>query len=156
MAQVRISKIAQQALEWLVKMGIEVKPAIKSGEMYEFEYNDILMFLTLDTTDDELLLSAPIYLVGSSDAANKDIFEIALHMTKEELEDYIIEPVKSDLSYIARVYHRPENSAKLRRYQFIEMLDDLDKAYRTFMAAAMIVTATYQGWNYEDLELDKN
>jgi hypothetical protein len=36
------------------------------------------------------------------------------------------------------------------------MLDDLDKAYRTFMAATMIVTATYQGWNYEDLELDKN
>ena len=82
MAQVRISKIAHQALEWLVMMGIVAKPAIKSCEMYDFEYNDILMFLTLDTTDDDLLLSAPIYLVGSRDAANKDIFEIALHMTK--------------------------------------------------------------------------
>ena len=42
METVRISKTAQQAFEWLSKIGIEVKPAIESGEMYEFEYKDIL------------------------------------------------------------------------------------------------------------------
>ena len=45
MAPVRISKTATQALEWLQKMGIEVKPAIESGEMYEFEYENILQML---------------------------------------------------------------------------------------------------------------
>ena len=38
METVRISKTARQAFEWLGKMDIEVKPAIESGEMYEFEY----------------------------------------------------------------------------------------------------------------------
>ena len=51
METVRISKTAQQAFEWLSKIGIEVKPAIESGEMYEFEYKEILMFITVDTND---------------------------------------------------------------------------------------------------------
>ena len=51
MGTVRMSKTAMQAFEWLGKMGIEVKPAIESGEMYEFEYKDVLMLISADTND---------------------------------------------------------------------------------------------------------
>ena len=54
MLPARIPKTATQAFEWLQKMGIEVKPAIESGEMYEFKYKDVLMFITVDTNDNEL------------------------------------------------------------------------------------------------------
>lgn len=73
METVRISKTAQQAFEWLGKMGIEVKPTIKTGEKYEFEYKYILMFITVDTNDNELFLSAPVYLTGDTDERNKEI-----------------------------------------------------------------------------------
>ena len=57
-------------------MGIEVKPAIITGEMYEFEYKDILMFITVDTNDNKLLLSAPVYLTGDTNERNKEIHEM--------------------------------------------------------------------------------
>ena len=74
MAPVRISKSATQAFEWLRKMGIEVKPAIESGEMYEFEYENTYLFITVDTEDNELFLSAPVYLTGDTDERNKEIY----------------------------------------------------------------------------------
>ena len=127
METVRISKTAQQAFEWLGKMGIDVKPAIISGEMYEFEYKDILMFITVDTNDNELFLSAPVYLTGDTDERNKEIYEIAESMTREELKDYIVEYVKEALSYVGQVYVRPSHIRKMRRYQLLQMLDERGK-----------------------------
>ena len=146
----RFSKSAAQALEWLRKMNIEVKPAIESGEMYEFEYKDTLMFITVDTNDNELFLSAPVYLTGDTDEHNKEIFEIAESMTREELKDYIVEYVKEALSYVGQVYVRPNHIRKLRRYQLLQMLDEIIEIYDTFFAATMIASAPLEYWLTEE------
>ena len=56
METVRISKTATQAFEWLGKMGIEVKPAIKSGEMYEFEYENMRQAIAQKLGSDDAYL----------------------------------------------------------------------------------------------------
>ena len=150
METVRISKTAQQAFEWLRKMCVEVKPAIESGEMYEFEYKDILMFIIVDTNDNELFLSAPIYLTGDTDERNKEIYEIAESMTREDLKDYIVEYVKEALSYVGQVYVRPKHIRKLRRYQLLQMLDEIIEIHNTFLAATMIAAAPLEDWFPED------
>lgn len=156
METVRISKTAQQAFEWLRKMCIEVKPAIESGEMYEFEYKDILMFITVDTNDNELFLSAPVYLTGDSDKRNKDIYETAEYMTHEDLKDYIVEYVEEALSYVGQAYVRPRHIRKLRRYQLIQMLDEIVEIHNTFLFATMVTAAPIEDWLKDDLEKLEN
>lgn len=156
METVRISKTAMQAFEWLGKMGIEVKLATKSGDMYEFEYKDILMFITADTNDNELFLSAPVYLMGNSDERNKEIYEIAECMTHEELKDYIVEYVKEALSYVGQIYVRPDHIRKLRRYQLLHMLDEIVEVYNTFLFATMIAAAPIGDWQKDDLKKLEN
>ena len=153
METVRISKTVQQAFEWLGKMGIEVKPAIKSGEMCEFEYKNILMFITIDTNDDELFLSAPVYLTGDTDERNKEIYETAEYMTREELNDFIVEYVGEALSYVGQVYVRPKHIRKLRRYQLLQMLDEIVDIHNKFLFATMIAAAPYEDWFPNDSEL---
>lgn len=154
--ETRISKTAKQAFEWLGKMGIEVKLATKSGDMYEFEYKDILMFITTDTNDNELFLSAPVYLMGNSDERNKEIYEIAECMTHEELKDYIVEYVKDALSYVGQIYVRPDHIRKLRRYQLLRMLDEIVEVYNTFLFATMIAAAPIGDWQKDDLKKLEN
>ena len=156
MVPVRISKTATQAFEWLQKMGIEVKPAIESGEMYEFEYENILMFITVDTNDNELFLSAPVYLTGDTDERNKDIFETAEYMTREDLKDYIVEYVEEALSYVGQVYIRPKHIRKLRRYQLLQMLDEIIEIHNTFLAATMIAAAPLEDWFPNNPELHED
>ena len=156
METVRISKTAQQAFEWLRKMCIEVKPAIESGEMYEFEYKDILMFISVDTNDNELFLSAPVYLTGDTDERNKDIYETAEYMTRDELKDYIVEYVGEALSYVGQVYVRPRHIRKLRRYQLLQMLDEIVEIYNTFLFAIMVAAAPIEDCLKDDLEKLEN
>ena len=156
METVRISKTAQQAFEWLRKMCIEVKPVIESGEMYEFEYKDILMFITVDTNDNELFLSVPVYLTGDTDERNKEIYETAEYMTRDELKDYIVEYVKEALSYVGQVYVRPRHIRKLRRYQLIQMLDEIVEIHNTFLFATMIASAPIEDLLKDDLEKLEN
>ncbi len=151
MADTRISTTAAQALEWLGKMGIEVKPAIESGEMFEFEYKGVCMFITVDTNDRELFLSAPVYLTGETDMSNKEIYDLAEYMTHEELKDYIVEYVSGELSYVGQVYVRPQQSRKLRRYQLLQMLDDIIKIYHTFLTATMIAAVPMEQMLGENL-----
>lgn len=140
------------AIEWLAKMGIEVKPTIKSGDMYEFEYKDILIFITVDTNDNELFLSAPVFLTGDTDERNKEIYETAEYMTREELKDYIVEYVKEALSYVGQVYVRPKHIRNLRRYQLQEMLDEIVEIHNTFLFATMIAAAPIEYWLKDDFE----
>ena len=156
METVRISKTAQQAFEWLRKMCIEVKPAIESGEMYEFEYKDILMFITVDTNDNELFLSAPVYLTGDTDERNKEIYETAEYMTRDELKDYIVEYVKEALSYVGQVYVRPRHIRKLRRYQLLQMLDEMVEIHTTVLFATMVTAAPIEDLLKDDLEKLEN
>lgn len=156
MAPAQISKTATQAFEWLQKMDIEVKPAIESGEMYEFEYENTLMFITVDTNDNELFISAPVYLTGDTDERNKEIFETAEYMTREELKDYIVEYVKEALSYVGQVYVRPKHIRKLRRYQLLQMLDEIIEIHNTFLSATMIAAAPLEYWSPDDSELHEN
>ena len=137
-------------------MGIEVKPAIKSGEMFEFEYKDFLMVITVDTNDNELFLSAPVYLTGDTDERNKEIYEIAESMTREELKDYIVEYIKEALSYVGQVYVRPSHIRKLRRYQLLQMLDEIIEIHNTFLAATMIAAAPFEDWFPYDPELHED
>ena len=152
MGTVRMSKTAMQAFEWLGKMGIEVKPAIESGEMYEFEYKDVLMLISADTNDNELFLSAPVYLTGETDNRNKDIYDLAEYMTREELKDYIVEYVKGALSYVGQVYVRPRHIRKLRRYQLLQMLDEIVEIHNTFLFATMVAAAPIEDWLKDDFQ----
>lgn len=154
MTDVRISKTAMQAFVWLTKMGIEVKQAIKSGKMYEFEYKNILMFIAIDTPDDELFISAPVYLIGDSDECNRDIYKIAECMTRDELKDYIVEYVNDGLSYVGQVYVRPKHIRKLRKYQLQQMLEDMINVHNTFLLATMIASAPLEELLNEDLETE--
>lgn len=142
----KIPTTARRAFEWLRKMNIEVKPAIDSGDMYEFKYKNILMFIMTDTNDKELFLCAPVFLMGKTDAENKDIFEIAEHMTKDELKDYIVQYVCEQLSYIGQIYVRPRHVPTLRLYQFLHMLDEIVDVYYTFLTATMIAAAPLEDW----------
>ena len=146
MAPVRISRSATQAFEWLRKMGIEVKPAIESGEMYEFEYENTYFFITVDTEDNELFLSAPVYLTGDTDERNKDIYETAECMTRDDLKGYIVEYIEGALAYVGQVYVRPANVRKLRRYHLLQMLDEIIDVHNTFLTAAMIAAAPFEDW----------
>lgn len=146
MAPVRISKSATQALEWLRKMGIEVKPAIESGEMYEFEYENTFVFITVDTEDNELFLSAPVYLTGDTDERNKEIYEIAEYMTRDDLKGYIVEYIEGVMAYVGQVYVRPANVRILRRYHLQQMLDEIIDVHNTFLTAAMIAAAPFEDW----------
>ena len=151
----RFSKSAAQALEWLRKMNIEVKASNQSGDMFEFEYKNILLLITVDTNDNELFLSAPVYLTGDTDEHNKEIFEIAESMTREELKDYIVEYVKGCVSYVGQIYVRPNHVRKLRRYQLLQMLDEIIEIYNTFFAATMIAAAPLEDWlKEEDLGIE--
>lgn len=156
MGTVRMSKTAMQAFEWLGKMGIEVKPAIESGEMYEFEYKDVLMLISADTNDNELFLSAPVHLTGETSNHNKDIYDLAEYMTREELKDYIVEYVKGALSYVGQVYVRPRHIRKLRRYQLLQMLDEMVEIHNTFLFATMVVATPIEDWLKDDLEKLEN
>lgn len=153
---VRMSKTAIQAFEWLSKIGIEVKPVIESGEMYKFEYKGILMLISVETNDNELFLSAPVYLTGETDNRNKDIYELAKHMARGELKDYIVEYVKGALSYVGQAYVRPGHIRKLRRYQLIQMLDEMVEIHNTFLFATMIAAAPIEDWLKDDLEKLEN
>ena len=114
------------------------------------------MFITVDTHDNELFLSAPVYLTGNSDERNKDIYETAEYMTRDELKDYIVEYVKEALSYVGQVYVRPKHIRKLRRYQLLQMLDEIIEIHNTFLAATMIAAAPLEDWFPNDSELHKN
>ncbi len=145
-----ISKTAQQAIEWLGKMGIEVKPTDESGAMYEFEYKDTLMFITVDTENNELFMSAPVYLTGDTDERNQEIFEIAEYVSRDDLNDYIVEYVRGALSYVGRVNVCP---TPLRRYQLLQMLDDIVKMHFTFYLATIVSAALIEyTLNMGDLE----
>lgn len=156
MEAVRISKSATEAFEWLRKMGIEVKPAINSGGMYEFEYENILMFITVETNDNELFLSVPVYLTGDTDERNKEIFETADYMTREDLKYYIIEYVQEALSYVGQVYVRPKHIRKLRRYQLLQMLDEIIEIHNTFLTATMIAAVPLENRFPYNSELHKD
>lgn len=146
-----ISKTALQALEWLKKMGIEATAEL-GGEMYEFEYKDTLMFITVDIEKNLLFITAPVYLTGQSDERNKEIFDIAEYMTHEELKDYIVEYVSGHLSYVGQIYPRPPYG-KLRRYQLISALDQIADLYETFFCATAIASAPLEEW-FKDEELN--
>lgn len=146
MESTKIPTTARRAFEWLRKMNIEVKLSIDSGDMYEFKYKEVLMFITTDTNDKELFISAPVYLMGKTDAENRDIFETAKYMTNDDLKDYIVEYVRGQLSYIGQTYVRPKHIPTLRKYQFLQMLDEIVDVYYTFLTATMIVAAPLEYW----------
>lgn len=67
-------------------------------------------------------------------------------MTREELKGYIVEYVKEALSYVGQVYVRPSHIHKLRRYQFLQMLDEIVEIHNTFFFATMIASAPIENW----------
>lgn len=142
MKERRMSKMANEALMWLQKMQIEVEAADVDGVMYRFVYNDVEMFITSDTSDRELYISAPVYFMKG---ANEDVdvanFDMAKYMTRKELQNYDVEYVSGTMSYVGQTYQLPAQSRVLRRYQLIEMLDDMVRAHETFSAAAMVASA---------------
>ncbi len=143
----KIPKTTAQALGWLKRMGIEVTRAKCDARIYEFEYNDILMLITIDSdNDNELSLNAPVFLTGKSDEKNKEIFETAKYMTSDTLKDFIVEYVHKELSYVGQTYVRPKHVRILRRYQLVHMLDQIRDAHDTFLLSTLIAAAPPEAW----------
>lgn len=142
MKERRISKMANEALRWLQKMSIDVETADVNGAMYRFLYNDVEMFITSDTSDRELYISAPVYFMkGANEDVDMANFDMAKYMTRKDLQNYDVEYVSGTMSYVGQTYQLPAQSRVLRRYQLIEMLDDMVRAHETFSAAAMVASA---------------
>lgn len=59
------------------------------------------------------------------------------------------------MSYVGQIYVRPNHVRKLRRYQLLQMLDEIVEIYNTFFAATMIAAAPLEDWlKEEDLGIE--
>ena len=148
----KIPTVARKAIEWLRKMNIEVKPVIGFDDMYIFKYNDVFMFIRTDTKPKELFLGAPVFLLGETNAENKAIFEIAEDMTKDILEDYIVQYVYEQLSYIGQIYVRPKHVPTLRLYQFLYMLNEIVDVHNTFLRATIEAVTSWKDNMQDDCD----
>ena len=143
----KIPKATAQAMCWLKKMGIVVTRAKWQTSIYQFEYKGVLMLITIDSdNDNELSLNAPVFLRGESDEENLKIFETAKFMTSETLNNFVVEYVCEELSYVGQVYVRPKHIRTLRRYQLVEMLEQILNAHDTFSLATLIAAAPPETW----------
>ena len=147
--EIHISKTVAQAMEWLRKMGIEVKPAIPSSEMYEFEYEGVLMMMFVALPNGQIQISCPFYLDDEKEEYKKQTFEIVKSIVKEDLKDYYIEYVGNGLAFIDQVWKRPQKSRVLRKYQLLQMLKEISDAYYTILAALALVAAPIEMWGLD-------
>ena len=157
----KISRTAEEAISWLEEMGIEVKPAIPSHLMYEFEYKDVLMLMPVDFYDDHIQLSCPFHLIDNDEKINKQTFEIVQGVVKDKLAGYYIGYVGDGLAYIDRIWELPQGHT-LRKEQLVIMLGEISDAYDTVVTALALVETPIRIWesngdnDKEHNDIDRN
>lgn len=125
MDAIQISKTVRQAIEWLVKMEIDLSPIPQIDGMYSFLYKDVLVVTKIDVPDRMLFVASPILLPAETDEMNNIIFTVAKHLAHAKLADWYAPSVMGNLSAILKLYVLPKESRTLRRYQLLQLLDGL-------------------------------
>lgn len=139
MADKRFSKLAAEAIRLLGELGRDVKPAIPSGEMYELEYDDAPVLITVAADDDELHLSCPIYIFGDSSEEIWESYRFAEFLCEEHIKDYTIDMAREGLWYIWRVHTLPEGESTLTYLRLLGWLEDISEAYMMFQSCAGVL-----------------
>lgn len=129
------SKIVEQAVRWLEKMGVGVKYNAELQE-FEFEYKDAFIIIHMDTPEGVLSFTCSYVFPDEFSNENKTIFEDAKEWWSKyiDTEHCFCEFVDNDCAYICCLYGRNRKDA-LRKHELIEMLEDTIFAWTLFMIA---------------------
>lgn len=136
--------IVKQALEWLGKIGIKIKPN-PGFNHYEFEFGDAFVIMHADTPEGVLSLTCPYCFEDEISTMNRPIFDMAKGWWSEYIsaEHCFCEFVDNDCAYVCGIYDR-NYSYSLRKYELLEMLNDVVSKWELLIFAISIAEKTIQ------------
>lgn len=132
------SKIVEQTVRWLEKIGICVEYNAELQE-FEFEYKGVCMIIHTDTPEGVLSFCCPYVFPDELSNENKIICEKAKEWWTKHIdtEHCFCEFVDNDCAYICCLYGRNRKDA-LRKYELVEMMEDTINKWKLFMVAISI------------------
>lgn len=129
------SKIVEQAVRWLEKIGIGVEYNVELQE-FEFEYKGAFVIINTDTPEGVISFTCPYMFPDERSSENKATFERAKEWWTKHIDTAhcFCEFVDNDCAYICCLYGRNRKDA-LRKYELLEMMDDTIYKWELFMIA---------------------
>ncbi|MBO7189972.1 MAG: hypothetical protein J6V55_05230 [Alistipes sp.] len=144
MAKLISTVIVKQALEWLGKMGIKVEPNPELN-LYEFEFGDAFVIMHADTPEGVLSFTCTYSFEDETSTMNRSVFDMAKGWWSEytSTEYCFCEFVDNDCAYVCGIYDR-NYSYSLRKYELLEMLNDVVSKWELLIFAIYIAEKTIQ------------
>ena len=135
------TRTVRQAIEWLEKMGIEVKAQPMTTDMYDFKYDDVYMFMPSITPNDTININCLFEVQGSTEQKRKEVFDIVRSIVSKDLNDYDIVYAQDGLAWVGQEWVMPRGCYKLRRYQLKKMLEEMKAAYSRVFFISLVASA---------------
>lgn len=144
MAKLISTVIVKQALEWLGKMGIKVESDPELNH-YEFKFGDAFVIMHADTPEGVLSFTCPYGFEDDVSTMNRSVFDMAKDWWSEytSTEYCFCEFIDNDCAYVCGIYNR-DDSYSLRKYELIEMLNDVVSKWELLIFAIYIAEKTIQ------------